>query len=68
MNVDVEYLKNCIGRCLVEGLVEVADHRPEDPINFLAYWIYRYKQKLNEEEKVAYLLSFFKRLVKNQSP
>ncbi|XP_066477483.1 DPY30 domain-containing protein 1-like [Tiliqua scincoides] len=51
MSVDVEYLKNCVGRCLVEGLAVVADCRPVDPVNFLAHWIYRYKEKLNEEEK-----------------
>ncbi|KAH0623431.1 hypothetical protein JD844_006179 [Phrynosoma platyrhinos] len=51
MGMDVEYLKKCVGKCLVEGLVEVADRQPVDPINFLAHWIYSYKEKINEEEK-----------------
>lgn len=61
MSVDVDYLKNSIGRCLVDGLTEVAELRPVDPVNFLAHWIYRYKEKLNEEEKVTHPLSFKKR-------
>ncbi|XP_042314139.1 DPY30 domain-containing protein 1-like [Sceloporus undulatus] len=51
MGMDVEYLKKCMGKCLVEGLTEVADRQPVDPISFLAYWIYNYKEKINEEEK-----------------
>ncbi|XP_053165439.1 DPY30 domain-containing protein 1-like [Hemicordylus capensis] len=51
METDVEYLKRCIGRCLAEGLAEMADCQPADPIAFLAYWIYGYKKRLNEEEE-----------------
>uniref|UniRef100_A0A8D0BQU6 Exosome complex component RRP40 n=1 Tax=Salvator merianae TaxID=96440 RepID=A0A8D0BQU6_SALMN len=51
MGMDVEYLKKCMGKCLTEGLIEVADRQPVDPINFLAYWIKNYKEKTNEEEK-----------------
>nr|XP_056706244.1 DPY30 domain-containing protein 1-like [Euleptes europaea] len=49
--MDVQYLKECLGQCLVEGLAQVAERQPADPINFLACWIYRYKINLNEEEK-----------------
>ncbi|KAF7247373.1 DPY30 domain-containing protein 2 [Varanus komodoensis] len=51
MGMDVEYLKQCVGKCLAEGLAEVADRQPADPINFLAHWIYSYKKRINEEEK-----------------
>ncbi|XP_028585050.2 uncharacterized protein LOC114597107 [Podarcis muralis] len=51
MGMDVKYLKERIGRCLAEGLAEAADRRPVDPIDFLAHFIYNYKNRLNEEEK-----------------
>ncbi|XP_062987733.1 DPY30 domain-containing protein 1-like [Elgaria multicarinata webbii] len=51
MGMDVKYLKECLGKCLAEGLAEVADRQPVDPINFLASWIYSYKKTINEEEK-----------------
>ncbi|XP_048362167.1 DPY30 domain-containing protein 1-like isoform X2 [Sphaerodactylus townsendi] len=49
--MDVQYLKECLGQCLVEGLAKVVERQPVDPINFLACWIYRYKTRLNEDEK-----------------
>ncbi|XP_077206947.1 uncharacterized protein LOC143843961 isoform X3 [Paroedura picta] len=49
--MDVHYLKEHLGNCLVEGLAQVAERQPADPIDFLACWIYRYKQNLNGEEK-----------------
>nr|XP_020657928.1 DPY30 domain-containing protein 1-like [Pogona vitticeps] len=51
MGMDAEYLKRCVGTCLAEGLAEIADRQPVDPISFLAHWIYSYKKKMNEEEK-----------------
>lgn len=49
--METAYLKKCFGNSLTQALAEVASMRPSDPIEYLAHWLYHYRNITKAEEK-----------------
>ncbi|XP_021058506.1 DPY30 domain-containing protein 1 [Mus pahari] len=48
--MESSYLQKCLGTCLTQGLTEVARVRPLDPIEYLAFWLYKHKENMDMEQ------------------
>lgn len=52
--LDSSYVKQHLGQPLILGLAQICLKKPKDPIEFLAHWLYRYREtQLAEAERQA---------------
>ena len=49
--MEAAYLKRTVGTCLADGLAELSIKRPDDPIEYLALWMLKYKQNTLQRER-----------------
>ncbi|XP_036592261.1 DPY30 domain-containing protein 1 [Trichosurus vulpecula] len=48
--MESRYLRKFLGRCLSQALADVVKFQPVDPIEYLAFWLYKYKENMVAEE------------------
>ncbi|XP_074152770.1 DPY30 domain-containing protein 1 isoform X2 [Sminthopsis crassicaudata] len=48
--MESRYLRKFLGQCLSQALADVAKFKPVDPIEYLAFWIYKYKKNLATQQ------------------
>lgn len=48
--MDAEYLQTAIGNSLAKGLAEVSSVRPADPIEYLASWLLKHKDNIQQRQ------------------
>lgn len=54
--MDTAYLKQNLGTCLTQCLAEISEKRPRDPIEYMAQWLYKYKENVMFINRVGTLI------------
>ena len=52
--IDGKYVAKNLGTALTMALAEIAERRPWDPIEYLAQWLYKYRENLDYNQRVRY--------------
>ena len=50
--MDTEYLKKNLGKVLIKCCTEVIERRPQDPIEYISQYLYKYIENEKESKKV----------------
>ncbi|XP_020833006.1 DPY30 domain-containing protein 1 isoform X2 [Phascolarctos cinereus] len=48
--MESRYLRKFLGQCLSQALADVVKFQPVDPIEYLAFWLYKYKKNMVAEK------------------
>ncbi|XP_051837947.1 DPY30 domain-containing protein 1-like isoform X2 [Antechinus flavipes] len=48
--MESRYLRRFLGQCLSQALADVAKFKPVDPIEYLAFWLYKYKKNMATQQ------------------
>lgn len=54
VNMDSDYLKTHLGKCLSDCLTEVSEKRPLDPIEYIAQWLYKHIDNVKNAKQVCF--------------
>lgn len=54
VTLEAQYVKRTVGPALKQGLAEIVEKRPADPVEYLANFLLKYAENINNQELVNY--------------